>query len=72
MQANVVNQLNYPLRFKPKRPYKYFHIRETWRVTDFLFNPMVLMMLLPMLVIMVLPKMINTADPETQRVCKLV
>lgn len=68
MQANAVNQLNYPLRFKPKSPYKYFQVRETWRVTDFLFNPMVLMMVLPLLLIMVLPKMINTADPETQRV----
>lgn len=72
MQANAVSQLNYPLRFKPKSPYKYFQIRETWRITDFLFNPMVLMMVLPLLLIMVLPKMINTADPETQRVSIII
>ena len=27
------------------------------------------MMLLPFIVIMVLPKLMNTADPETQKVC---
>ncbi|KAK9736152.1 ER membrane protein complex subunit 7, beta-sandwich domain [Popillia japonica] len=44
---------------------KYFQIREQWRVTDFLLNPMVLMMVLPLLLIMVLPKMMN--DPETKK-----
>ena len=32
------------------------------------FKFQVLMMVLPFLMIMVLPKLINTADPETQRV----
>jgi hypothetical protein len=67
IQANVVQQLPYPLKFKPKVPFKYFQVRETWRITDFLFNPMVLMMVVPLLLIMVLPKMMNAADPETQR-----
>lgn len=67
LSASAVHQLNYPLRFKAKAPYKYFHIRETWKVTDFLFNPMVLMMVLPLLLLLVIPKMVNVADPETQR-----
>lgn len=68
IQASAVNQLNYPLKFRPKGPFKYFHARETWRITDFLFNPMVIMMVLPLLLIMVLPKMINVGDDQTQRV----
>jgi len=67
IQSSAVQQLPYPLKLKPKGPFKYFQMRETWRVTDFLFNPMVLMMVLPLLLIMVLPKMMNAADPETQR-----
>ncbi|KAI1307226.1 ER membrane protein complex subunit 7 [Halotydeus destructor] len=67
LQTSAVSQIAYPLRFKPKGPYKYFHTRETWRLTDMLMNPMVLMMVLPLLLIMVLPKMMNAADPETQK-----
>lgn len=62
-----VHQLAYPLKFKPKGPYRYFQVRETWRITDFIFNPMVMMMIVPLLLIMILPKMMNAADPETQR-----
>lgn len=69
IQSSAVHQLNYPLRFKPKHAYKYFQVRETWKITDALFNPMVLMMVLPLLLLLVLPKMMNAADPETQRVC---
>lgn len=67
VQTNLVQQVPYPLKFKVRSPYKYFQVREAWRVTDFLMNPMVLMMVLPLLLIMVLPKMMNAADPETQR-----
>ncbi len=70
IQSSAVQQLSYPLRFKAKAQFKYFQIRETWKVTDFLLNPMVLMMVLPLLLIMVLPKMMNAADPDTQRVSK--
>lgn len=35
------------------------------QVTDFLFSPMVLMMLLPLLLMLILPKMMN--DPETKK-----
>lgn len=71
IQSSAVHQLNYPLRFKAKHAYKYFQVRETWKITDALFNPMVLMMVLPLLLLLVLPKMMNAADPETQRVCLL-
>ncbi|KAJ6222520.1 hypothetical protein RDWZM_001065 [Blomia tropicalis] len=67
IQATEVKQLTYPLKFKAKVPFKYFQIRETWKITDFIFNPMVLMMVLPLLFIMVLPKMMNANDPETQK-----
>ncbi|XP_023242905.1 ER membrane protein complex subunit 7-like [Centruroides sculpturatus] len=67
IQSSLVQQIAYPLKFKVRGPYKYFQVRETWRITDFLFNPMVLMMVLPLLLIMILPKMMNAADPETQR-----
>lgn len=67
VQTNLVHQIPYPLKFKVRSPYKYFQVREAWRITDFLMNPMVLMMMLPVILIMVLPKMMNAADPETQR-----
>ena len=72
IQTSAVQQLSYPLKFKSKGQFKYFQMRETWKVTDFLFNPMVLMMVLPLLLIMVLPKMMNAADAETQRVLSYV
>lgn len=65
IQTSQVIQVPYPLRMKPLGRTKYFQIREQWRVTDFLLNPMVLMMVLPLLLIMVLPKMMN--DPETKK-----
>lgn len=56
----------YPLKMKALAKFRYFQVREQWRATDFLFSPMVLMMVLPLLLIMILPKMMN--DPETRRV----
>lgn len=63
--TSVVIQVPYPLRMKAASKIKYFHVREQWRLTDFLFNPMVLMMVLPLILIMILPKMMN--DPETKK-----
>lgn len=68
LQPNVVQQVPYPMRFKPKIPFKYFQVRESWKITDILFNPMVLMMVLPMLLIMTLSKTVNMNDAETQKV----
>lgn len=45
--------------------FRYFQVREQWHITDFLFNPMIMMMVCPLLLIMVLPKLMN--DPETKK-----
>ncbi|BES93521.1 Protein of unknown function (DUF2012) [Nesidiocoris tenuis] len=65
VQTSVVNQVPYPLKIKAYSPIRFFQVREQWRVTDFLFNPMVLMMVLPLLLVMLLPRMMN--DPEAQK-----
>lgn len=70
IQTSQVIQIPYPLRLKALSKYNYFQMREQWRLTDFLFNPMVIMMLLPLLFIMILPKMMN--DPETKEDLKQI
>ncbi|KAK0088843.1 hypothetical protein PV325_010440 [Microctonus aethiopoides] len=65
IQTSQVIQVSYPLKMRPFTPFRYFQVREQWRVTDFLFNPMVLMMILPLILIMILPKIMN--DPETRK-----
>lgn len=70
IQTSQVIQVPYPLRLKALAKYRYFQVREQWRLTDFLFNPMVIMMVLPLLLIMILPKMMN--DPETKEDLKQI
>lgn len=70
VQTSQVIQVPYPLRMKPLAQIRYFQAREQWRITDFLFNPMILMMVLPLLLVMVLPKMMN--DPETKEDMKQI
>jgi hypothetical protein len=65
VQPSQVTQLPYPLRLKPLGKFRYFQKREEWKVTDILFNPMVMMMLLPLLLVTILPKMMQ--DPETKK-----
>uniref|UniRef100_A0A0A9WCZ8 ER membrane protein complex subunit 7 beta-sandwich domain-containing protein n=2 Tax=Lygus hesperus TaxID=30085 RepID=A0A0A9WCZ8_LYGHE len=65
IQTSVVIQVPYPLKIKAYSPIRFFQVREQWRITDFLFNPMVLMMVLPLLLVMVLPRMMN--DPEARK-----
>merc|ERR1712226_1086309 len=65
VQPNQVNQLPYPIKAKPLGKDRYFEKREEWKVTDVLFNPMVMMMVMPLLLITVLPKMMQ--DPETKK-----
>jgi len=65
IQPALVTHLPYPLRLNPIGAYKYFIPREQWRVTDVLFSPMVLMMVLPLVLILILPKMMS--DPETRK-----
>ena len=67
IQSSAVQQVAYPLKFRSKSPFKYFQVRETWRLTDFFFNPMVLMMILPLILIAILPKLMNAADTESQK-----
>ncbi|XP_011557843.3 ER membrane protein complex subunit 7 [Plutella xylostella] len=70
VQTSQVIQVPYPLHLKAMSKIRYFQMREQWRMTDFLFNPMVIMMVLPLLLIMVLPKMMN--DPETKEELKQI
>ncbi|CAH4029036.1 ER membrane protein complex subunit 7 [Pieris brassicae] len=70
IQTSQVIQVPYPLKMKPGSRCRYFQAREQWRVTDFLFNPMVIMMVLPLFLIMILPKMMN--DPETKEDLKQI
>ncbi|XP_041121487.1 ER membrane protein complex subunit 7-like [Polyodon spathula] len=75
MRARMVNfiktsevvRLPYPLQMRSSGPPNYFIKRETWGWTDFLMNPMVMMMVLPLLIIVLLPKVVNTSDPEMRR-----
>ncbi|KAM3959239.1 endoplasmic reticulum membrane protein complex subunit 7-like [Aphomia sociella] len=70
IQTSQVIQVQYPLRMKALSKFRYFQVREQWRLTDFLFNPMVIMMVLPLFLIMILPKMMN--DPETKEDLKQI
>jgi len=65
VQPSQVTQLPYPLKLKPLGRFRYFQKREEWKVTDILFNPMVMMMVLPLLLVTILPKMMQ--DPETKK-----
>jgi len=65
IQASQVFQVPYPLKLRPLGQTRYFQIREQWRITDLLLNPMVLMTVLPLVVFMLLPKMMN--DPEARK-----
>ncbi|XP_005091223.3 ER membrane protein complex subunit 7 [Aplysia californica] len=67
LQPNLVKTVSYPLEFRERGKPVYFQKREQWRLTDFLFNPMVLTMIVPLLLIMVLPKLMNAADADTQK-----
>lgn len=67
IQPQLVQTLDYPLKFKPRSLHNYFMPRETWRVMDMLLNPMVIMMVVPMGLIWLLPKMMpSTHDMQAQ------
>lgn len=42
IQTSQVIQVPYPLKLKPYGFTRFFQMREQWRITDFLFNPMVI------------------------------
>jgi len=41
VQPSAMHSLAYPLRFKSRGRAPYFQRREQWRLTDFIFSPMV-------------------------------
>lgn len=65
VQPSQVIQVPYPLKLKAMTGYRYFQVREQWKITDFLFSPMVLMMILPLILLVLLPKIMS--DPETKK-----
>ncbi|XP_031620951.1 ER membrane protein complex subunit 7 homolog [Contarinia nasturtii] len=65
VQPSQVVQVPYPLKLKALTRFKYFQTREQWKITDFLFSPMILMMVLPLILMVILPRMMN--DPETKK-----
>ncbi|KAJ8393526.1 hypothetical protein AAFF_G00059990 [Aldrovandia affinis] len=67
IKTSEVNRMPYPLQMRSSGPHSYFVKRETWGWTDFLMNPMVMMMVLPLLIIVLLPKVVNTNDPEMRK-----
>ncbi|XP_014670452.1 PREDICTED: ER membrane protein complex subunit 7 homolog [Priapulus caudatus] len=67
IQSSQVNTVQYPLKFRLRGVANYFQKRETWRITDMLMNPMVLMMVAPLLLMVVLPKLTSMQDPESQK-----
>ncbi|KAJ8356252.1 hypothetical protein SKAU_G00190460 [Synaphobranchus kaupii] len=67
IKTSEVMRLPYPLQTRSTGPHSYFVKRETWGWTDFLMNPMVMMMVLPLLIIVLLPKVVNTNDPEMRK-----
>ncbi|XP_009704585.1 PREDICTED: ER membrane protein complex subunit 7, partial [Cariama cristata] len=67
IKTSEVVRLPYPLQMKSSGPPSYFIKRESWGWTDFLMNPMVMMMVLPLLIFVLLPKVVNTSDPDMRR-----
>jgi len=65
IQPSQVIHIPYPLKLKALTRFRYFQQREQWKITDFLFSPMVLMMILPLFLMLILPKMMS--DPETKK-----
>lgn len=65
VQPSQIIQIPYPLKLKAITTFKYYQQREQWKVTDFLFSPMVIMMVLPLILLVLLPKIMS--DPETKK-----
>lgn len=68
IQHNLVQTVDYPLKFRPVGLHNYFMPRETWRIMDLLLNPMVLMMIAPLFIIWLLPKMTNPQEVQRESV----
>ena len=55
-------------RFQAAGRVQYFMAREQFRITDLIFSPMILMMVLPLLLLFVMPKLMAAQGPEAQKV----
>lgn len=66
IQPSLVQTVEYPLKFRPRSLHNYFIPRETWRIMDLLFNPMVIMMVVPLIIIWLLPKMMSPQEMQSQ------
>jgi len=54
VQPSAVSSLAYPLRFKSRGQAPYFQRREQWRITDFIFSPMVIfLIMLPIIIFLI-------------------
>lgn len=65
LRPQQIQKIPYPLSLKPLGRRKYFRMREQWNITDYVLNPMVLLMVVPLMLMLLLPRLIN--DPETKR-----
>ncbi|CAG0919007.1 unnamed protein product [Notodromas monacha] len=65
VQPSQLIQVPYPLKLKPLGASRYFQAREQWRITDLIYSPMIMMMVLPLIFIVVLPKLMS--DPDTRK-----
>lgn len=67
IKTSDVTRQTYPLLIRSLGRQSYFFEREKWGWSDFLMNPMVMMMVLPLVIIVLLPKVVNTNDPEMRK-----
>ncbi|KAG5676774.1 hypothetical protein PVAND_006583 [Polypedilum vanderplanki] len=61
MQPFQVILLQYPLKLKTNATYNFFQKREHWKITDIIFSPMVLMMIVPLILLILLQKSMNNS-----------
>jgi len=66
LQPNAVMTIPYPLHLQSRKPAKYFRVREEWRMTEVLMNPMVIMLLVAFFLMVVTPKL-TAQDPQMQK-----
>uniref|UniRef100_A0A0N4ZG65 DUF2012 domain-containing protein n=1 Tax=Parastrongyloides trichosuri TaxID=131310 RepID=A0A0N4ZG65_PARTI len=67
IQPNAVNLVPYPLEMIPRGRIVYFNARnDGFKITDVLFSPMVLMLVLPMALMYIMPKIVDK-DPELKK-----
>uniref|UniRef100_A0A0K0EKV6 DUF2012 domain-containing protein n=1 Tax=Strongyloides stercoralis TaxID=6248 RepID=A0A0K0EKV6_STRER len=67
IQPNAVNLVPYPLQMIPRGRIIYFNAKnDGFKITDVLFSPMVIMLVLPMALMYIMPKIVDK-DPELKK-----